>query len=200
MKMKRLFTIFLSLLLVLAASGCGGPSEEELTPVTVMLDWVPNTNHTGIFVARSQGYFKEAGLEVKIIQPGEVYPEAAVAGGVADFGVSFQDSLTLARANKAPIVSIAAILQHNTSGFASLASRNIKSPKDFEGLTYGAFGSPFEEPTLKRLMESQGGDYSRLKIQNIGFFRPAAPAPGRQDRSGLDFLRLGGDSGRAAGN
>jgi len=47
---------------------------KELIPVKLMLDWVPNTNHTGIFVAQAKGYFKEAGLAVDIIQPGEVIP------------------------------------------------------------------------------------------------------------------------------
>jgi ABC-type nitrate/sulfonate/bicarbonate transport system substrate-binding protein len=172
MPMKRRILMVLLLLMALPAAACGGPDKKELTPVTFMLDWVPNTNHTGVFVAKAKGYFEEAGLDVKIIQPGEVYPEAAVAGGAADFGISFQESLTLARAEKIPLVSIAALLQHNTSGFASLASLKVTGPKAFEGLTYGAFGSPFEEPTLKMLMESQGGDFNKLKIQNIGFTDP----------------------------
>ena len=61
-----------------------------------MLDWVPNVNHTGLFVAQQNGYFTEAGLDVKLIQPGEVYAEQAVASGAADFGVSFQEQLTQA--------------------------------------------------------------------------------------------------------
>ena len=79
--MKRLSLISVLLIVALAATGCGSPVDDELTPVTLMLDWVPNTNHTGIFVAAANGYFEEAGLAVEIIQPGEVYPEAAVASG-----------------------------------------------------------------------------------------------------------------------
>ena len=151
--MKRLSLIVLLLLLTVAAGACGSQASEELTPVSIMLDWVPNTNHTGIYVAQGQGVLREAGLDVKIIEPGEVYPEAAVASGTADFGISFQESVTLARAEKAPIVSVAAVLQHNTSGFASLASLDVTGPADFEGLRYGAWGSPSETPTLKALME-----------------------------------------------
>ncbi len=113
-----------------------------------MLDWVPNTNHTGLFVAQDSGYFTDAGLRVEIIQPGEVYAEQAVASGAADFGVSFQEQVTLARADGIPIVSIAAILQHNTSAFASRADLEVVGPADWEGLRYGSFGSPFEAPTL----------------------------------------------------
>jgi ABC-type nitrate/sulfonate/bicarbonate transport system substrate-binding protein len=155
-------------------TSCSSPEEEELTPVTLMLDWVPNTNHTGIFVAEANGYFEDAGLDVRIIQPGEVYPEAAVIGGSADFGISFQEQVTLARADNVPIVSIAAVLQHNTSGFASLVELNVTSPKDFEGLRYGAYGNPFETPTLKVLMECAGGDFDRLEIVNTGYADPLA--------------------------
>jgi ABC-type nitrate/sulfonate/bicarbonate transport system substrate-binding protein len=131
-----------------------------------MLDWVPNTNHTGFFVAQSKGYFEDAGLAVEIVQPGEVFAEQAVAGGAADFGISFQEQVTLARADAIPLVSIAAIIQHNSSGFVSQAG---ESPAEWEGLSYGSFGSPFEEPTLRELMRCDGGNFDALEIVNIGF-------------------------------
>jgi ABC-type nitrate/sulfonate/bicarbonate transport system substrate-binding protein len=166
--------IILILLIPLALTACGSSAPKELIPVKLMLDWVPNTNHTGIFVAQTKGYFKDAGLAVEIIQPGEVYPEAAVASGAADFGISFQENVTIARGDNVPIVSIAAVIQHNTSGFATAAKLNVKSPADFEGLRYGAWGSPFEEPTLEALMKSAGADYSKLKILQTGFADPLA--------------------------
>lgn len=173
--MKRLSLVVMVLTIItLTATACGSPSATQLTPVKLMLDWVPNTNHTGIFVAQVKGYFKEVGLEVEIIQPGEVYPEAAVASGAADFGVSFQEYVTLARADNVPIVSIAAVLQHNTSGFASATNLNITSPADFEGLRYGAWGSPFELPTLEVLMKCADADFSKLKILQTGFADPLA--------------------------
>ncbi len=172
--MKRLSLIIALLIMAPIAIACGSPADEELTPVTFILDWVPNTNHTGIFVAEANGYFEESGLAVNIIQPGEVYPEAAVASGIADFGISFQEQVTLARADDVAIVSIAAVLQHNTSGFASAAGLNVTGPADFEGLRYGAFGTPFEAPTLEVLMNCAGGDFSQLEIVNTGFADPLA--------------------------
>ena len=172
--MKRISLILTILFTILISTSCSSPDEEELTQVTLMLDWVPNTNHTGIFVTEANGYFEDAGLDVRIIQPGEVYPEAAVIGGSADFGISFQEQVTLARAASVPIVSIAAVLQHNTSGFASLTELNVTSPKDFEGLRYGAYGNPFETPTLKVLMECAGGDFDKLEIVNTGYADPLA--------------------------
>ena len=173
--MKRLSLIIVLLSITLITTACGGAAvEEELIPVTFMLDWVPNTNHTGIFVAEANGYFEEAGLAVNVIQPGEVRPEAAVASGATDFGISFQEYVTLARADDVPIVSIAAVLQHNTSGFASAADLNVTGPADFEGLRYGSFGSPFEAPTLEVLMNCRGGDFSQLEIVNTGWSDPLA--------------------------
>lgn len=150
------------------------PKAGELTKISFMLDWVPNTNHTGIFVAQANGYFIDAGLDVEIVQPGEVYAEQAVVSGVADFGISFQEQVTLARADNIPLVSIAAIIQHNTSGFASRAELSALSPKDWEGLRYGSFGSPFEEPTLEVLMQCDAGAFSNLEVVNTGFADPLA--------------------------
>ena len=172
--MKRLSLIIVLLLIALIVGACESPRDEELTPITFMLDWVPNTNHTGVLVAEANDYFEEAGLAVEIIQPGEVYPEAAVASGATDFGISFQEQVTLARADDVPIVSIATVLQHNTSGFASAAALNVASPVDFEGLRYGSFGSPFEAPTLEVLMNCDGGNFSQLEIVNTGWSDPLA--------------------------
>jgi ABC-type nitrate/sulfonate/bicarbonate transport system substrate-binding protein len=170
----------LSLILLLGAvlASCAQPGSPAVpgdrVPVTLMLDWVPNTNHTGLFVAHERGFFADAGLDVDIIQPGEVYAEQAVVGGAADFGISFQEQVTLARADGVPLVSIAAIIQHNTSGFASRPELNVDSPADWEGLRYGSFASPFEAPTLRVLMECAGGDFDRLEIVDTGFADPLA--------------------------
>ncbi|MCS6940828.1 MAG: ABC transporter substrate-binding protein [Roseiflexus sp.] len=168
-----------SLGIALALAACTGvtptPTRAPLTPVKLMLDWVPNTNHTGFFVAQEKGYFTEAGLQVEIIQPGEVLAEQAVTGGAADFGVSFQEQITLARGDeRAPLVSLAAIIQSNTSGFASRAEQGADSPADWGGLRYGSYGTPFEAPTLIALMECAGGDFSQLQVINTGFSDPLA--------------------------
>lgn len=114
---------------------------QELKEVTMVLDWTPNTNHTGLYVAQEKGYFEEQGLDVEIILPGEAGANQLVASNQAEFGIGAQESLTEARVQDIPIVSIAALIQHNTSGFASPKDKAIESPSDYEGKTYGGWGA-----------------------------------------------------------
>lgn len=169
---KLLSIVCIMTLIIVSVTGCADKktSDNELKKVTVVLDWVPNTNHTGLYVAKDKGYFKEQGLDVEIIQPSQGGAAALVAAGQADFGISYQEEVTYARTNKSPlpIKAIATIIQHNTSGFASLADKNIKSPKDFEGKKYGGWGSLVEQEMIKSLMTKDGGDYNKLEMVDIG--------------------------------
>lgn len=143
-------------------------NEKSLEKTTVVLDWTPNTNHTGLYVAKEKGYFEEEGLEVEIIMPGESGADQLVASGKADFGVSYQEAITQARIQDIPLVSIGAIIQHNTSGFASPKDKNITSPKDFAGKTYGGWGSPVEESVISSLMKQENASIKDVSIVNIG--------------------------------
>lgn len=150
---------------VLLAAACvpvapaaqSGDGSAALKDVTLLLDWTPNTNHTGIYVAQEKGWYQEAGLNVDIVIPGESDVHQVVATGSADFGVSYQEGTTFARVEGVPIVSVAAIIQHNTSGFASRSSAGIEQPADLAGKRYGSFGSPIEYPTIDLLMQCAGG-------------------------------------------
>jgi len=152
-----------------SSSEAASPSAPaSLGKVKVVLDWTPNTNHTGLYVAADQGYWKKRGLDVEIVLPPESGADQMVATGAADFGVGAQEGLTLARENGMPIVSLAAIIQHNTSGFASPEDKNIKAPKDFEGHSYGGWGSPAEEAVIGSMMQKQGADVKKVKFVNAG--------------------------------
>jgi len=175
MKKKVISLILTVAMTTVLFVGCGAKKEtvnkaKDLKKITVILDWVPNTNHTGLYVAKDKGYFKDEGLDVDIIQPAEGSTTSLIAAGKGDFGVSYQEDVTYARTAKdpLPIKAIATIMQHNTSGFAAPKDKNIKSPKDFEGKTYGGWGSPSESAILKALMEKDNADFSKLKIVDAG--------------------------------
>ena len=145
-----------------------GQTKDELKKVSVVLDWTPNTNHTGLYVAKDKGFFEEEGLDVEIIMPGEAGADQLTASGKADFGVSYQESITQARVQGVPLVSVAAVIQHNTSGFASPEEKKILSPKDFAGKTYGGWGSPVEQSVLDSLMKIEKANVEDVSIVNMG--------------------------------
>lgn len=140
--------------------------QAALEDVTVILDYVANTNHTGMYVALDQGYYAAEGLNVNIIEPTEGATATLIAVGKGDFGISYQEDVTIALTSEdpLPIKTIATIIQHNTSGFATYAYKDIKSPKDFEGKTYAGWGGPGEEAVLKAVMAKDGADFSKLNM------------------------------------
>jgi ABC-type nitrate/sulfonate/bicarbonate transport system substrate-binding protein len=162
--------VVLSLFLTACSSDQSKESKKkgELEKIQFVLDWTPNTNHTGLYVAQEKGYFKEEGLDVEIMLPGEAGADQLVAAGKAQFGIGAQESITAARTQDIPIVSIGAILQHNTSGFASLKKSGIESPKDYEGKTYGGWGAPVEQAIISSLMAKEDADANLVKNINMG--------------------------------
>ena len=163
-----------------SAGPLGGATEfaraDERTNVTLILDWTPNTNHTGFFVAQARGYYDEANLDVSIQEPTDVLVEALVTSGVAQFGVGYQEFFTYARADDMPLVSVAAIIQHNTSGFVSLHDEDpISRPADFAWLRYGGFGQPdLENAILNQLMqwdEAEPGTFEYIDVGYADFFQ-----------------------------
>ena len=149
-----------------AETAADGEETDSLEDVTVILDYVANTNHTGMYVALDQGYYEEQGLNVNIVEPTEGATATLVAVGKGDFGISYQEDVTIALASEdpLPIRAIAALIQHNTSGFATYADKDITSVKDFEGKTYAGWGGPGESAVLNAVMTQAGADFSKLNI------------------------------------
>lgn len=163
-----LVTTTLTLSLAACASGAGHTShpDKERKKITFVLDWTPNTNHTGLYVAQEKGYFEEAGLDVEIVQPPEGGAEVLVASGKAQFGVSFQDTMapSLVGDQALPIQAVAAILQHNTSGIVSRKGEGMDIPRGLEGKKYATWESPIELATLQNVVEGDGGDFSKVEL------------------------------------
>lgn len=151
-------------LTVVALAACaGGPAtgstaDDEPRPVTVVLDWTPNTNHSGLYLAEANGWFDEAGLDVEILEPGETSGLQLLATGHADFAYSVAESLVPARAQGVDAVSVAAIIEHNTSSLIFETSSGITRPRDLAGKVYGSYGSDLENALVRTLVECDGGD------------------------------------------
>ena len=147
----------------LAVVGCGGSSPapgggRAPTTVRFAMDWTPNTNHTGLYVAQQQGWFTDAGLDVQILPYNSTSPDTLVSSGAAEFGISFQDSFTVSKAAGADIVSVFAVLQHWGTAIGVRADRaDITSPRDLDGKTYGGFGAAYEVPKMQAIIRGAGG-------------------------------------------
>lgn len=172
---KRILCLFLAAALILSLAACSktdnktDDNKKEKTAITVCLDWTPNTNHTGMFVALEKGWYEEAGLDVTIVQPPENGASQACAAGQAQFAVDFQDILAAALTSDTPldITAVAALVQHNTSGIMSLKGQGMDRPAGLTDKTYLTWDSPIELATLEAVVTKDGGDWSRVeKIPN----------------------------------
>lgn len=167
---RKIISLIIATTMLLSLTACGGNTEQDseskkLTKVSFVLDWTPNTNHTGLYVAQEKGYFAEEGLDVEIVQPPEDGAEVLVASGKAQFGVSFQDSMVPALVDsKLPITAVAAVIQHNTSGIISRKGEGLSTPKGLMGKKYATWDLPIEKAMLKNLVEQDGGDFSKVEL------------------------------------
>lgn len=154
---------------VLGLGACAATKIEngQSKPIDFILDWTPNTNHTGLYVALEKGYFKEEGIEVDIKLPSEDSSSDLVINGKAPFAVYFQDYMAKKLEKGAGITAVAAIVEHNTSGIISAKNAAITSPKDMEGKKYGTWNDPIELAMLETLLSEAGGDFSKVeKVPN----------------------------------
>lgn len=172
-KFKNLLIVFLVLIVSLSACTPKNDTKEEpqsenkdLQKLTLVLDYTPNTNHTGIYVAKELGYYKEKGIELDIVQPPEGGAPVLVASGKAPLGIDYQDTIApaYAQADPLPVTNIAALVQHNTSGIVSLKGNGIDRPKGMEGKNYATWGIDVEQAIIKNVVETDGGDISKVKM------------------------------------
>lgn len=129
----------------------------------VALDWTPNTNHTGFFVAKELGFYAEQDLQVDLLTPAAddyaLTPAKKLALGLADFAIApFESVISLNnKASKVNAVAIAVLLQQDISSIASLANSNITRPKDLDNRIYASYQARYEDEIVKQMIISDGG-------------------------------------------
>ena len=165
MKSRKKIALVLAAAGALLLSACAKKS--EAADIRFVLDWTPNTNHTGLYVAQDKGWFAEAGLNVEILMPPEDGALVLLGSGRAEFAMNFQETMGPAIAKKdgaLPVEAVAAIISHNTSGLMSLAKTGIKRPRDLEGKRFAFWETPFYEAVIRYIVESDGGDFSKVSM------------------------------------
>lgn len=174
--MKKITALLLSVMLVFAFSACTGTNNNEeastdgnnneLKKITFALDWTPNTNHTGLYVAQEKGYFADAGFDVNIVFVEDSSSATQCATGQAQFAIEAQDTLAAAFVSDTPlgVTAVAAILQHNTSGIISRKGEGLDSPKGLAGKTYSTWNSPVEVAMLEAVVNTDGGNFNDVTL------------------------------------
>lgn len=164
---KKILLGSLAVLTVFILAACQTEDEStsgELTEIEFILDWVPNTNHTGLFVAEEMGYFEEEGLDVTIRRPPEGSVTELVGTGGAQFGIDFQDILATRFDEGIPATAVAAIIEHNTAGIISHEEDYIQTAADIERNSYGTWNDPIELALLEQVMEEDGADFEQVEL------------------------------------
>jgi ABC-type nitrate/sulfonate/bicarbonate transport system substrate-binding protein len=129
----------------------------------IALDWTPNINHIGIFIAKELGYYQDEGIEVEILNPLEdnykLTPGKKLELGLADFAIApFETVISLNnKKNIVDAIAVFAILQEDISSIASLKSSNLDSPKFLDGKIYASYKARYEDHIVKEMIKNDGG-------------------------------------------
>src|SRR5918998_5069017 len=146
------------------------PAASELETVSVALDWYPNANHAGLYLAQERGYYAEEGLVPELYTPSDPTTVLQTVGaGRDDFGISYQTDILLARAAGVPVVSVLALVQAPLQGVMVLADSGITRPRDLVGKTVGYPGIPSQEAFLATMLADDGATVDEVDLVNIDF-------------------------------
>ncbi len=175
-KIKITLLITILILVVVISNFPKIQSKNKIEKVTIALDWTPNTNHSGIYVAKDQGYYQKSGLDVEIVQPSQMATESLVSTNKVQFGVSFMPNLILSNVNNGTdLQSIMALVATDGSGFAARSNKQINTPKDFEHKTYCGSGSDVEMAIINSMMKKVGADSQQVNYQTTSMNFLTAP-------------------------
>ncbi len=145
--------------LITAAFFCATLPATAQEKLSVALDWTPNTNHVGLYVAQAKGWFEDAGLDVDILPYTDTSSGALVATGIAEFGILSAVGFHTQRAAGADMTAVMAIVQHETGQLVFNGERDdIQRPADLDGMIYAGFGSAWEEALISTIIRNDGGE------------------------------------------
>ena len=187
--MRRTLCLALCAVLTAAALAACGAKQDRVTPaasqaqsLSLMLDWVPNADHVGIYAAQANGDFARAGLNVHIHVPTDpASPLQLLESGKVDVAISYEPQLMLARDQRATVVGIGALVQRPLTSIISVGSKHITSAADLKGKTVGTAGIPYQHAYLQTILRRAHVPTGSVKEVNVGSNLVPAMISGKVD-------------------
>lgn len=199
--MRRAVALLAAALLLAGAAGCGGSGAEPGAPrgASLILDFTPNAVHSGIYAGRAEGYYRDAGIDLAIHQPGEsTDAPKLLAAGQVDFAILDIHDLGIARERGLPLVGLMPIVQRPLAAILARRDDGIRSPRDLQGRSVGVTGLPSDEAVVESEVSAAGGDPAKVDQVTIGFNAVASLAAGKVaaatgfwNAEGVELRRLG---------
>ncbi|MDQ2742201.1 MAG: ABC transporter substrate-binding protein [Chloroflexota bacterium] len=180
----HLLHILVLIAMLLAFTGCGMASSSSRSPsgathhatrvrlqrASLVLDWYPNSDHGGLYIAMQRGMFRRQGIAMSVHVPSDTSAQIELVGsGHADFGISYETDLLAARAHRIPVQSVMCIMQHPLDTVMALRSSGITRPRDLAGKTIGMAGAPSDSSMVKAMMADDGSSISRSRLVTVGY-------------------------------
>jgi putative hydroxymethylpyrimidine transport system substrate-binding protein len=185
-----------ALALALGLAACGEKSEDvtgERQPLSLTLDFYPNPDHAGIYVAQKLGYFEEAGLDVSVHAPAEAAaPIKLLAAGKTDLAISYEPEVVLAREEGLDVVAVGALVNRPLTSLIWLKKSKIGNVAGLRGKTIATAGIPYQDAYLKTILSRAGMTPSDVKAVNVGFGLLPALVGGRAQAMLGGFLNVEG--------
>lgn len=182
--MRRVVALLAAALLVAGAVGCGGDGAEPGAPegVVLVLDFIPNAVHSGIYSAQRRGFYREGGVDLTIRQPGEsTDAPKLLEAGRADFAILDIHDLGIAQERGLDVVGAMPIVQRPLAAVIARADGPARRPRDLEGHTVGVTGLPSDEAVVDSEVSADGGDPALVERLTIGFNAISSLAADRVD-------------------
>jgi putative hydroxymethylpyrimidine transport system substrate-binding protein len=165
-------------------AGCGGDGAEPGAPqgATLVLDFVPNAVHSGIYAALSRGYYDDEGVALKVQPPGESTDAPKLLGaGKVEFAILDVHDLGIARERGIDLVGVAPLVQRPLAAVLARGDGPVRTPKEMEGHRVGVTGLPSDEAVVDSEVEADGGDPAQVERVTIGFNAVGSLAAGKVD-------------------
>jgi NitT/TauT family transport system substrate-binding protein/putative hydroxymethylpyrimidine transport system substrate-binding protein len=184
--MRRAVALLAAALLLAGVAGCGGSGAEPGVPkgATVVLDFTPNAVHSGIYAAKAEGFYEDAGIDLHIQAPGEsTDAPKLLAAGRTDFAILDITDLGIADEKGLELVGLMPIVQRPLAAVLARRDGPVKRPRDLDGHSVGVTGLPSDTAVVRSEVAGDGGDPDGVDEVTIGFNAVASLAAGKVDAS-----------------